>query len=381
MATGDVGNVVHISGGPGFPAGWYTIVSVSVGSVTWTLDRNCTTGVASGATGAMGGALATLGGVLLQSSGSVAVPGNIIWMTGTLTITATISWTVNAQGNRISIRGYGSTRGDSGHALVTCSTNSVIKFSIGAVGGVELVQVDITDTASVRGDGLRAIGSSNASLVTLQNCVITGCAIGINGNNGSSTYLFLGLYLIEVEIKSCTTAGVQQEGAFVMKGCYCHGNAIGVQILSGGSLSAYGCVFSANTTYGVQADPGAGVGLIDIQNCDFYSNTSDGFNFTGSSTDSNIYSINNIFYGNGGYGINIASLSVGAAPIQGLVQRNNFFGSNTSGNRNTGVPAGTSDVSLTANPFNSPSTGDFSLNSTTGGGAAVTGAGWQSAII
>jgi hypothetical protein len=56
---------------------------------------------------------------------------------------------------------------------------------------------------------------------------------------------------------------------------------------------------------------------------------------------------------------------------------NFFFGCTT--NR-TNVPAGAHDVILTADPFASASGGDYSLNGTAGGGAAVKGAGYPGAF-
>jgi hypothetical protein len=94
-AATDVGNVVRISAGTNFIAGYYTIVSQGTG--TWTFDRNCTTGAGSGMVGRMGGAqphFTFLAGPSACSGGSgtavfcsptIATPlvaGNTIWLRG-----------------------------------------------------------------------------------------------------------------------------------------------------------------------------------------------------------------------------------------------------------------------------------------------------------
>jgi len=70
------------------------------------------------------------------------------------------------------------------------------------------------------------------------------------------------------------------------------------------------------------------------------------------------------------------NMSSATAELYPGINANNAYGSNTNGARN-GIPVGTNDVTLTANPFNNAGSGDFSLNGTAGGGAACKGAGFQ----
>jgi len=383
VATGDVGNVVHISGGTGFTAGWYTIVSVSVGSVTWTLDRNCTTGVASGATGAMGGAWNSAANF---TGTSIAVAGNIVWIKATASITLTSGLTFQssgASGLRLSIRGYTTTRGDGLPATITTATNSIVLCSVTNISGLEFMSINFTSTAGTPGDCFRSIGTGDASSLTFQNCVFSGFAIAIDGNY-ALYYEFDNIVLIECEIKSCVSHGIFNDGATIMYGCYVHGNGgDGFRMQTGNTdsyLFAYGCVFASNSGNGCNDQSQAIRGMY-IQNCDLYNNTGAGALVGAGNSFAYLTSINCIYYTNGTFGINFQTPGAGAAIGTIAIQRNNFFGGGSQVARNTGAPTGVSDVTLTANPFNSPSTGDFSLNSTTGGGAAVTGAGWQSAII
>src|ERR1019366_4617201 len=86
VATTDVGNYFNITGGSGFITGWYKIVSVSVGSVTWTLDRTCTSGIASGATGRMGGAASTSTPI----TALVTAGDSVVWLPSDFATTGTL---------------------------------------------------------------------------------------------------------------------------------------------------------------------------------------------------------------------------------------------------------------------------------------------------
>jgi hypothetical protein len=83
----------------------------------------------------------------------------------------------------------------------------------------------------------------------------------------------------------------------------------------------------------------------------------------------------NIFYGNGGWGANFPS-NVPRAVFIGP----NAWGSNTSGAYQN-IPAGSGDQTLTATPFTNSGSGDYSLNSTAGGGALLKGTGKPSSFL
>jgi hypothetical protein len=117
-------------------------------------------------------------------------------------------------------------------------------------------------------------------------------------------------------------------------------------------------------------------GVNNYCNCVAYGNTSDGFLITTGGSGTIAFHENNISYGNGGYGWNCQAASLMAYLL------NCAGGGNTSGNYTNLTDTGTivnveGFVTLTANPFNNPGSGDFSLNSTAGGGAACKGAGFS----
>lgn len=88
---------------------------------------------------------------------------------------------------------------------------------------------------------------------------------------------------------------------------------------------------------------------------------------------------NSILSGNGGYGLHVAVGSLAVADALRAMVDYNAFRSNTSGARN-GISAGAHDVTLTADPFTNAAGGDFTLNGTAGGGAALKGVAFPTSI-
>jgi hypothetical protein len=167
-----------------------------------------------------------------------------------------------------------------------------------------------------------------------------------------------------------------------MYGCWIKGNTShGYNLSQGGYLFAYGSVFGTNGGCGVNDSASLAQHVLSLVNCVLYDNTSDGVKLNQGANTQGMVSINCIYYDNGGYGINAPSVEAAQCPWDPEIQKNNAFYLNTSGARNSGSPAAASDVTLTGNPFTNAASGDFSLNSTAGAGAACTGAGWQSSII
>jgi hypothetical protein len=379
-----VGNLVQITSGTNFTTGWYCIQSMSGSAAV--MDRSVGTAAASSGHGNLGGAFATLSTNLVKSS-PLLDQGQLIWMTGTLTITSSVDFPATTNDySRVGLHGYGTYRGDGTHAEIACSTNSVHMIEITTYQGLSIRWIDLTNTAGSPGDGIRAL-SAQSQQVTLQNMVISGCATGVNVNNGSSIWFIYPIVLVEVEIKSCTSHGLDNAGVAICHGCYFHGNGgSGVHMTTGNTGNTtvcIDCVSAGNTLSGYEdASSGASSRHISLTGCVAYNNTEDGLRLGQGSNVQGYTAINCIFYDNGGYGINWQT-SVAAAFRPGSIQveRNCAFGANTSGARTSGAPGGYNDVTLTGNPFNNAGSGDFSLNATAGAGAACTGAGWQSAII
>lgn len=374
LAT-DNGNVIQITGGTNFTAGFYTITSVSTGSNTWTLDRNCTTGAGSAMTGNMGGALLTI-----AKPFTPAVGGNTIWVKGgTYTITSAIIPTSSTN-----LYGYGTTRGDGVKATITTATNSVHIFDFNNKNYIKLKWFKLTNTAVTPGNGITC-NSSPAYAILIANCEIAGTfAVGINSNNTSNGYLYISS-ILNCEIHGCTGFGMSIEGGLYVHACYVHDNGGGgIQISTLASnvrvLVLNQCIIYNNTGVGIgQSGNINNVLEVIIFSCNIVDNTSDGIaaNANGVSATIEYHLMNNIVYGNGGFGSNIGSSN----PTLNLIYFNDYnaYGSNTSGAYHGTIAAGAHDVTLTANPFNSIPT-DFSLNSTSGGGASCKGVGYSQTV-
>jgi len=120
VAAADVGNLVQITAGTGFTAGWYEITAQD--GTYWTLDRAAGTTSSTGGTYAMGGALASPGqlGKALINHG---VSGMVAYLqSGTHDVSVNAD---NVAGGKLSlaaydkhlwIEGYGSVRGDLSYA-------------------------------------------------------------------------------------------------------------------------------------------------------------------------------------------------------------------------------------------------------------------------
>ncbi len=267
------------------------------------------------------------------------------------------------------IEGYMTTPGArDGRPTITSATNSLTLFSIGAIFDATFAHLELTHTASTRGKGFAATGVSEG--VCIADCVIDGCSNGISGD-WVVDFLMNQLRITDTEIKNCTGYGVRNSGNYThLCGCNLHDNATAG--VNGGqfntnavSLTLSRCRVWAN---------GAGVTItrdarrhLRITDSVIANNTGDGVSSVSSST--SVYFRNVINYGNGGWGVNFT-----AAPTFVGGNRNNAYGANTSGARQN-LTAGTDDVTLTADPFTDAAGGDFTVNTTAGGGAAVRSAG------
>lgn len=389
----DVGNIWQCTGGTGFIAGFYQIVSISIGGLTWTLDRNATSGVASGATGGMGGALATIATAEPQLTA-----GMTAWIksgtTQTLTTAITLSNSGDSTSGPITWQGYHTSRGDHDgtRPLITTSTNSIDLLKGGSIvqSFRSFDNINWSSTAGTPGNGITPGATQNMRLWSISNCKISGVKNGIISDNVTYSCIRQ-LFVTNVEISSPTANGIVVTDSTIINGCYIHGcTGYGVEVLGFTGLSPgttfalpvslQSTVIYANTVGGVYIQAAGGSSnllgfLLDIDHCAIVSNTNDGVKLAVASGNLSVMSIqNSIIYGNSGYGVEITN---SAATI--LVNRNNAYGSNTSGARNN-LAVGTGDVSLTADPHTNAAGSDFSLNATAGGGAACKAVGFPGTI-
>ena len=391
-----VGNIVYVTGGTGsVAAAWYQIVSQVTG-VSITVDRSTGLTAGTGVTLNIGGALATV-----SQAFTSATACNTVWIknSGTYTVTATLTTSLDSgqsssQGTAFFIIGYGTTRGDNTQVTWTTSTNSTNLFTFSYSGsfgtGFVFQNIKFTCTAGTPGDGL-FIGNNAGRMTNLSvvNCYFSGFVRGISAQNFGNTN-DLGNILVEnTEITACTAYGLINASGILVN-CYIHGNGSGggggVDFWDGAQAEAtcllLRCTIYNNTGPGITASGHgqAGTQLI-VVNCNLVSNSTTGltFDFTNSNGSGILFVSNSIFVSNGTFAMSSSLTIAGTGNLATFVGLYNAFYNNISGNYQQ-LTAAPTDISLSGSPFNSPSTGDFSLNSTAGQGALCKGAGYQGTL-
>lgn len=381
----DVGNLIQIASGVGFTPGFYQILSVSTGIAT--LDRSPGTGTV--AVWALGGGLQTIATAVANLIGS-----NTVWIkSGTLTITTALTLTSSQSGSATGgdgptiFEGYNSTHGDLGTApLITTSTNSVHIWILSGVSSIVFRNLSLKTTAGTPGNGITAPGSSSAdsSAVLIDKCTLDGFTNGIYFD-GNVVFSCHALEVTRCEIKNCVTHAIANTYSTFTAWNYIHNNGgIGFfygtyqPFLPNQTFSALFNIFYANN-YGWDSNAtnvGPGLKLMFIGNV-FSDSTNDGIRLT-ANTSGNAVDVtmwNNIFYANGGYGVNNPNSSNNL----GFVLRSsagNAYGANVTAPSLNWVAA---NIVLSGDPFVNRTGGNFALNNTAGAGAACRAAGFPGA--
>lgn len=365
------GNLVHIASGSGCTTGWFEIVSVSGATATFDHTMGASTNVC---TGTIGGSLLTL-----AQANTNSVASNQIWIQGTFTLTSTLSVAQSV----ITFTGYTTAHGDAGNspvATITTATNStdLMSTSSGSPGTQTWQNILFTNTAGTPANGIVQLSNHGSQQVwVFVSCKFSGFTTAINSDDIGAHFDVEQIYLSNCIITASTTQPVIINGGNNSPGLivlYIQGSTISA---NAGSINdrSQGGTLIVDRSLIVGSTSGAGINWLGdaiISNSTIASNFGDGIAIAGYSYAPVLIS-NTIFYGNGGYGINqnISQVILGNA----LASRVNAFGSNTSGAAHnwSNAPA---DLVLTANPFTNAGSGNYALNSTTGGGALLKGAGF-----
>ena len=365
FGTDVVGNVMYVQGGTGaVVAGWYQIIS-RTNATTIVVDRSTGLTSGTGVTLRIGGALASPGQCC-----AVAVSENSVWLrSGTYLITSTTS---NIAGGRVllpsgvRLLGYGTTRADytgtrpvlqaSGIATTTLAT-----FTNPCNGGVfRFLTLDGNSLTSIRG-AANAGGSANSCRVhdcRFVNCTNGGVDITVAGNSVSNCYA-----------ENCS--GNPAFNAPSVSNCIATANT---NAGFGHNLSASGQVYTNCISYNNTTANGIGFhsnnGQDSYINCTAFGNASDGFKDNGGSANG-CYFQNCVSYGNSGFGYNMVTSTLGNLFLS-CAAGSNTAGATPSSTRYILIPA---LIALTADPFVNTAGGNFALNNTAGGGAALRAVG------
>jgi Right handed beta helix region len=385
-----VGNIIFLTGS-GITVGWYEVVTFT-NSTTVTLDSSPGTG--TGLTMNIGGALATIEQAFANML-LVTVGGNITWVKATATYTAT--GTLNLAGQNdfpMSFIGYTTTRGDGGQVTWTISNSSpLVTMATGNQFNWLFENFIFEPDSGSPGDGFDGGLTGQNYLCRFKNCKFTGFTVAIALGYVNSVHFNAScLFFENCEITGCSSHGMELSGSNFLIGCYIHGNGgDGVHITATNSgTSATGachferCVIYNNTGNGIfvdQMNPSTQIMTWpQVINCAIVDNNGDGIQLnSGAGNNFNAFVlVNNIIESNQGFGIN--SVHSGAGYLQ--IEYNNAFGSggtaNASGNYNN-LTADPTDITLTAEAFTTVGS-NWTLNSTSGGGAACKAVGFPSSI-
>jgi len=276
------GNVIHITAGTNFDAGWYQITGYT-DTNTVTIDRTAASGGAgSSGTGYVGGAMALFTDAFLDDT-NVIVAGNTLWVKndGTMTLTGAIaiSSSTGSDTAQITIEGYNTSRGDdpigTNRPLIACGENE-FSWSSG-VSNWRLKNLRFTTTATLGVD-------FECGYSYIVNCAS-------NNSSGVDRPAFrVGSYstFIGLDAQSSSGDAITQNGSYDRYiGCYFHDSVDGIDIL-GAITFVFNCVFDTCSGNGMD------IAIRDTWsaiNCTFY-NCGSAIN---GSTGTHFLGINNIF--------------------------------------------------------------------------------------
>lgn len=392
FSSADVGNVINITGGTGFTAGRYEVISVA--GVIATMDRVVGTIDSTGGAGKLGGALASIE----DADASGYVVGNTVFVEeGTFTKTSTRTLTIDgtAAAGNFQIVGYpsGGTRAnvdcaESDMPVLTSATNSVALVTLNAASLITFRNIKFTHTASTRGAAIVNATANTVNGPTFINCVFDGCLHAMLVGTSAATSS-KGAQMTACAVRNCTGVALNWQGSvaasWMLDACDFSANAGGVATHSGSNqtINARRCVFRGSTASNHGFSIGTTTAAADAQaltldRCVFYGNGGSGLRFEYTTARHSFLDIAGcIFYNNGGYGVSAATAGMldGAFPPA----RFNAFGANTSGARQN-FRTSTTDITLTADPFVDAANGNFALNNVSGGGALLRQLGWPSRI-
>lgn len=361
FTSAHVGNILNITGGGAYTTGRYQVVSVAAGVAT--LDRACTGIVDTGGTGKLGGAVkspaiaaanVTAGNTVYVKSGTYSCSSSSNVADGRPAPAAKARWI-----------GYNSSRGDlsglsglwsANMPSLKATSNSMTIFTSGANdASIENIEFDGDKANRSSTNGITTSGSTRLRTV---NCRVKNCA----GTGFTNVNNWVAIFC---ESRDNTNHGFQIGGVAVC--CLARGNTFDGFRPNTSAVLYIGCASAGNTLNGFGTSGGFPAHAKD---CVAYGNSGDGFQ---AETGEAIF-VNCISYGNTGYGFNSSTAAGGIfATVMGCAT-----GGNTAGDFNsTNIPTANKigHVTLTGNPFANAGSYDFSLNSTSGAGAACKAVG------
>lgn len=273
----------------------------------------------------------------------------------TYSITANLFYS-DATGVNAEIRGYASTYGDSGRALIQGPSTGAA-FSLMTLGINSQVKNLILDCNGGTGNAPGLTFDGGTREITVKNLVVRNMrGWGISAATSTSA-------AVEgCEIHNCNTSGTASQGGINCSGLrlqnvISHDNTgFGFYVRAGGVV--LDCIADTNSSVGFYCETNFGVGL--VQSCDSYGNGSHGFAFVnvGNGGVYNFKNCNSI--SNAGWGLLVDSNALLRVDIRGF----GTFG-NTSGSISIGANTDVFSENLityASSPYVAPASGDFRLS-------------------
>lgn len=349
FGTTIVGNIVYFQGGTGAIAAQWRQVTARASTTSITIDAAIA--ASTGMTMNIGGALASPG----MASFSM-IPGNVLHTkAGTYSITSAspnISAGCVAPAAGTYVEGYQTTRGDLGTPPLfqASGISTFTLFTQPATSGAQGVMNIRADGAGLTSSRAFLLTDVAAYKLTAENCTNSGFTLTAAVLTGSAA------------TGCATTAAVSLSSTSCM-GCVGYSNTI-TAFASLTSSTLTRCLAYANSgasTDGITLDTACAA-----TNCVAYGNGRDGYR----TTDDQVQFVNCIAEGNAAFGYTNTFGTVFLFNCAGF--------NNTSGNTSLGAVIGVRNIGFitgSATFFTNAAGGDFSLNTTAGGGAAARAAG------
>jgi hypothetical protein len=347
---------------------------------TTTVTLSTSAGSGTAPTTAASGLTLVVGGAWLGPNGTSSFPFNFLTSSATnsslnvprvnLKNDATYSVTaaLTASQSTLTYHGYSTTFGDGGRATIDGGTSGasyvLLNNSASTIAWADIIFQNNGATGSA------SLFTGTQGRYFIERCLFQGSrgfGIDISGNGGS--------VVIDCEVtgnnlsNTASTAGGRFGSAIVINSNIhdnTGSNTSGVIASAAVVVGFFGCVFDTNGGAGFQS---AASSVQHFVNCTFYNNTGTGLNVSNTSTVT--VARNCVFDSNGGFGLNANGIVFNTYSAF----RNNTSGATQVAGTNTSyVEEGL--ITLSASPFTDPANGNFSLNNTAGGGAAMRGLGY-----
>lgn len=359
-----VGNIMSLEGGTGTLTRTRRQITGFTNSTTVTVDASVAAG--TGITVKVGGCLATVA----EATTSIVAGNDIYIKAGTYTHTAT--WTQNVAGTIGAIIrwiGYDTNRTYYNTDTMPLITQTTTTTTLLTVSGANFNIFRNLSFSNTTGGTKGAFLSSSAisSPVTFDRCIFDGFTTAIITAPTNSATPILNF----CEIKNCTSHGVSMGGASVtISNSYIHDNG-GDGINNGNAASTVtlsSTIIADNVGRGIYSSATGNSITMTMNTCVFYKNGTANIEFAATSAVGGIQRMtNSVIYGSTD-GIKNA-ISGNATLARQFVEGNAYGGQ--SGSARVNFTAGGNEVALSADPFVDGDNGNFALNATAGGGAAL----------